>query len=51
MLLVMQAVPLPEAREVSDNPGALPEPSKVTKAYFEVSQNVPFWSSSTVKAL
>lgn len=32
----MQAVPLPEAGEVSEDPGKLPEPDKVTKAYFEV---------------
>ncbi len=33
----MQAVPLPEAGEVTEDPGKLPEPDKVTKAYFEVS--------------
>ncbi len=33
----MQAVALPEAKEVTEDPGKLPEPDKVTKAYFEVS--------------
>lgn len=33
----MQAVPLPEAKEVTEDPGKLPEPDKVTKAYFEAS--------------
>ena len=37
----MQAVPLPEAHEVTDDPGALPKPDKVTKAYFEVGQCIP----------
>ena len=32
----MQAVPLPEAGEVTQDPGKLPQPDKVTKAYFEV---------------
>ena len=32
----MQAVPLPEAGEVTEDPGKLPEPDKITKAYFEV---------------
>jgi len=28
---------LPEAKEVTEDPGKLPQPDKVTKAYFEVS--------------
>ncbi len=35
--LSMQAVALPEAKEVTEDPGKLPQPDKVTKAYFEVS--------------
>ena len=35
--VVVQAVPLPEAQEVKQDPGPLPEPSRVTQAYFEVS--------------
>jgi len=37
----MQAVALPEAKEVTEAPGKLPEPDKVTKAYFEVSLRSP----------
>ena len=33
----MQAVALPEAKEVTEDPGKLPQPDKVTKAYFEAS--------------
>ena len=39
--LSMQAVALPEAKEVTEDPGKLPEPDKVTKAYFEVSLLLP----------
>ncbi len=35
--LSMQAVALPEAKEVTEDPRKLPQPDKVTKAYFEVS--------------
>ncbi|DBA91131.1 hypothetical protein WJX77_000744 [Trebouxia sp. C0004] len=31
-----KAVALPEAKEVTEDPGKLPEPDKITKAYFEI---------------
>ena len=36
---------------MTDDPGALPEPSKVTKAYFEVSHSAPSWLFAAVRAL
>ena len=49
----MQAVALPEAKEVTEDPGTLPQPDKVTQAYFEVtfssfqSRNVYFNTESS----
>ena len=44
--LCKQAVALPEAKEVTEDPGKLPEPDKVTKAYFEVSLPFPNQNAS-----
>ena len=42
----MQAVALPEAKEVTEDPGKLPQPDKVTKAYFEASLLSPNQNAS-----
>ena len=40
----VQAVPLPELGGVPDDPGQLPQPDKVTRAYFEVCSLLPLSS-------
>ena len=40
----MQAIPLPEVGEVPEDPGQLPQPDKVTKAYFEVCPLLPLFT-------
>ena len=44
----VQAVPLPEVGGVSEDPGQLPQPDKVTKAYFEVCSLSPLFSLKQV---
>ena len=41
----VQAVPLPEVGGVPEDPGQLPQPDKLTKAYFEVCSHLLLFTS------